>query len=70
MTEEWLQIMTELREQKKAEQTARARIPQTCFFCDYMAGQPGFCENYQARPPARFMAREGACPDFVLEIPF
>ena len=37
MSEDWVQLMTELREQQKAEREARARIPKNCFFCDHMA---------------------------------
>lgn len=31
MSEDWVQLMTELREQQKAERDARARIPKTVF---------------------------------------
>lgn len=70
MSDDWVQLMTELREQQKAEREARARIPKNCFFCDRMASLPGWCEKYDARPPAAFMAQRGACPDFIEEIPF
>ena len=56
MSDDWVQLMTELRKQQKAEREARARILKNCFFCDHMASLPGWCEKFEARPPAAFMA--------------
>ena len=70
MSDDWVELMTELRDQQQQARQARARIPKNCFFCDRMAQLPGYCEKFEARPPAAFMAQVGACPDFIEEIPF
>tara|TARA_R100001460_G_scaffold29513_4_gene58703 strand:+ start:645 stop:857 length:213 start_codon:yes stop_codon:yes gene_type:complete len=70
MSDDWTLVLKEMRDAAKAEQRVREKKPENCFFCDYMDRDPGFCSKHWARPPADFMPREGACPDFIEEIPF
>lgn len=70
MNDDWTLVLKEMRDAAKADQRVREKKPENCFFCDYMDRDPGFCEKHWARPPADFMPREGACPDFIEEIPF
>jgi hypothetical protein len=70
MSDDWTLVLKEMRDAAKAEQRVREKKPENCFFCDHMDRDPGFCDKHWARPPADFMPREGACPDFIEEIPF
>jgi hypothetical protein len=70
VNDDWTLVLKEMRDAAKADQRVREKKPENCFFCDYMDRDPGFCEKHWARPPADFMPREGACPDFIEEIPF
>lgn len=67
---DYYELMGQVHAKVKEEHARKAATPRNCFFCDYMASQPGFCDRYQARPPASFMQKEGACDQWLEEIPF
>ena len=70
MSDDWTLVLKEMRDAAKADQRVREKKPENCFFCDHMDRYPGFCDKHWARPTSYFMPREGACPDWIEEIPF
>lgn len=43
--------------------------PKCCHTCDSYT-QDGECERFGTEPPADFAATPGACPNWLMEIPF
>lgn len=67
---DYYELVGQVHAKMHEEQRRRAAKPRNCFFCEHMASRPGHCERYNARPPAEFMQREGACDQWDEEIPF
>ncbi len=53
-----------------AEDEARRHKPRDCFHCTWHDRRDGTCGFYDERPPLDFMSKDGACADFIEEIPF
>lgn len=67
---DYYELVGQVHERLHDEQARRAQVPRNCFFCEYMASRPGHCEKWNQRPPAQWMSKEGACDQWLQEIPF
>jgi hypothetical protein len=48
----------------------RAHKPRDCFHCTWHDRHDGTCGFHDQKPPLDFMSKDGACNDFIEEIPF
>lgn len=48
----------------------RAHKPRDCFHCTWHDRRDGTCGFHDQKPPLDFMSKDGACNDFIEEIPF
>ena len=54
---------------KRYREIVRQGPPKCCHTCDYY-DQHGKCAKFNMEPPEDFAARDGACPEWVMDIPF
>lgn len=47
----------------------RNPAPEICHTCEHY-DEEGICQLHQQEPPEDFAKQEGACPDWLIDLPF